>query len=100
MPYMQRLTNGGVALHAGHVPGYPASHGCIRLPYGFARQLYAMTDWTTRVIVTREAPGSAEAAADLAGSRGPIRQAGEEGTEGVKLASVSADLRPNAKIAD
>jgi hypothetical protein len=37
MPYMQRLTMGGVALHAGTLPGYPASHGCIRLPYEFAR---------------------------------------------------------------
>ena len=40
MPFMQRLTWSGVALHAGHVPGYPASHGCIRMPSGFARWLY------------------------------------------------------------
>src|SRR5688500_9551277 len=40
MPYMQRLTWGGVALHAGDLPGYPASHGCIRLPRAFARLLY------------------------------------------------------------
>ncbi len=37
MPYMQRLTWGGIALHAGGLPGYPASHGCIRLPSEFAR---------------------------------------------------------------
>lgn len=43
MPYMQRLTWGGVALHAGQLPGYPASHGCIRLPRDFARQLYDLT---------------------------------------------------------
>jgi hypothetical protein len=36
MPYMQRLTWQGVALHAGNLPGYPASHGCIRLPKEFA----------------------------------------------------------------
>jgi lipoprotein-anchoring transpeptidase ErfK/SrfK len=54
MPYMQRLTNYGIALHAGHLPGYPASHGCIRLPWGFARRLYGMTDASTRVTITRQ----------------------------------------------
>jgi hypothetical protein len=54
MPYMQRLTAYGIALHAGPLPGYPASHGCIRLPWSFAKKLYAMTDRTTRVTVTRE----------------------------------------------
>lgn len=43
MPYMQRLNWYGVALHAGHVPGYPASHGCIRLPPKFAANLYGVT---------------------------------------------------------
>jgi hypothetical protein len=65
MPYMQRLTFGGVALHAGSVPGYPASHGCIRLPWGFARTLYGMTDWTTRVTVSRDRPQTAEDALEL-----------------------------------
>jgi lipoprotein-anchoring transpeptidase ErfK/SrfK len=54
MPYMQRLTTYGIALHAGPLPGYPASHGCIRLPLAFAKRLYAMTDTGTRVTVTRE----------------------------------------------
>ncbi|HEY0310082.1 MAG TPA: L,D-transpeptidase family protein, partial [Luteimonas sp.] len=40
MPFMQRLTWDGVALHAGHLPGYPASHGCIRLPPDFAERLF------------------------------------------------------------
>ncbi len=44
MPYMQRLTWTGIALHAGHLPGYPASHGCIRFPAAFAKQLYAITE--------------------------------------------------------
>jgi len=91
MPYMQRLTNGGIALHAGHVPGYPASHGCIRLPLAFARQLYAMTDWTTRVIITREAPGSAEAAASLTGWRSTIRQATAEESRASGLVLASAE---------
>jgi lipoprotein-anchoring transpeptidase ErfK/SrfK len=51
MPYMQRLTWGGVALHVGHVPGYPASHGCIRLPLAFARRLYRVTDFGSTVVV-------------------------------------------------
>ena len=51
MPYMQRLTWDGIALHGGHLPGRPASHGCIRLPYKFAKQLYAITNFDTTVIV-------------------------------------------------
>jgi lipoprotein-anchoring transpeptidase ErfK/SrfK len=63
MPYMQRLTWGGVALHAGRVPGYPASHGCIRLPRSFARDLYRITGFTgTTVVVTDERAVSAEQA--------------------------------------
>ncbi len=52
MPYMQRLTWKGVAMHAGHLPGYPASHGCIRLPRGFAKLLYKVTKLGTPVIIT------------------------------------------------
>jgi hypothetical protein len=52
MPYMQRLTWSGVALHGGVVPGYPASHGCIRLPHRFAAELWGMTRLGTRVVVT------------------------------------------------
>jgi lipoprotein-anchoring transpeptidase ErfK/SrfK len=65
MPYMQRLTNYGIALHAGNLPGYPASHGCIRLPWGFAKRLYGLTDHGTKVTVTRQRPRSAEHALDL-----------------------------------
>jgi hypothetical protein len=55
MPYMQRITWSGIALHAGPRPGYPASHGCIRLPQDFAIRLFQMTKIGTRVIVTRDA---------------------------------------------
>ena len=55
MPYMQRLTWGGVALHGGNLPGYPASHGCIRLPHAFARLLYGVTHMGMTVIVTNDA---------------------------------------------
>jgi hypothetical protein len=54
MPYMQRLTWQGVALHAGNLPGYPASHGCIRLPAGFAKLLYGETKIGMTVVVTYE----------------------------------------------
>ncbi|WP_133500861.1 L,D-transpeptidase family protein [Cognatilysobacter terrigena] len=54
MPYMQRLTWDGVALHAGHIPGYPASHGCVRLPMAFAEQLFKITEKGGRVIVADE----------------------------------------------
>ncbi len=54
MPYMERITNSGVALHAGALPGYAASHGCIRLPYSFARKLFGITDIGARVIVTND----------------------------------------------
>jgi hypothetical protein len=55
MPYMQRLTWQGVALHAGKLPGYPASHGCIRLPAGFAQRLYRETGVGMTVVITSEA---------------------------------------------
>jgi hypothetical protein len=55
MPYMQRLTWYGVALHAGQLPGYPASHGCIRLPAGFAKLLYGVTRLGMTVVVTDRA---------------------------------------------
>jgi lipoprotein-anchoring transpeptidase ErfK/SrfK len=54
MPHMQRITWSGVALHAGVLPGYAASHGCIRLPAGYAKKLYGMTKVGTRVIVSRD----------------------------------------------
>jgi hypothetical protein len=51
MPHMERLTWQGVALHAGSLPGYPASHGCIRLPPQFAQLLFGVTSLGTPVIV-------------------------------------------------
>ncbi|MGH6865796.1 MAG: L,D-transpeptidase family protein, partial [Methyloceanibacter sp.] len=54
MPWMQRLTWSGTALHAGVVPGYPASHGCVRLRYSFAPKLFQMTTVGQHVIVARD----------------------------------------------
>ncbi|MGY4309087.1 lipoprotein-anchoring transpeptidase ErfK/SrfK [Bradyrhizobium sp. USDA 4369] len=52
MPFMQRITWSGVALHAGVLPGYPASHGCIRMPASFATRIYGWTRMGSRVLVT------------------------------------------------
>ncbi len=57
MPYMQRITWGGVALHEGVLPGHPASHGCIRMPGPFAVKMWGWTKMGARVIVT---PGELE----------------------------------------
>jgi hypothetical protein len=51
MPFMQRITDTGVALHAGHLPGYPASHGCLRLPAQFAAKLFGATRVGTEVLI-------------------------------------------------
>ncbi|WP_081770208.1 L,D-transpeptidase [Luteimonas huabeiensis] len=51
MPYMQRLTWDGIALHGGPLPGYPASHGCVRLPQAFAEKLFAVTRNGDTVVV-------------------------------------------------
>ena len=51
MPFMQRLDKYGIALHGGHLPGYPASHGCIRLPKQFAAKLFTVTEVGTPVLV-------------------------------------------------
>ena len=52
MPHMQRLTWNGIALHGGPLPGYAASHGCVRMPYGFAEKLFNTTRLGMRVIVS------------------------------------------------
>ena len=54
MPYMQRITWSGIALHAGVLPGYPASHGCIRLTNDFAIRLWHLTKRGTRVIIAHQ----------------------------------------------
>ena len=52
MPYMQRITWSGIAIHAGVLPGYPASHGCIRMPMAFAMKMWVWTRMGARVVVT------------------------------------------------
>ena len=83
MPYMERLTWTGIAMHAGALPGYAASHGCTRLPYGFAQQLYELTGLGMRVVIVREdiAPAEIEQPAmftqpHASGSIGPANRSG------------------------
>src|SRR5436305_1255007 len=58
MPYMERVTWGGIALHAGDLPGYPDSHGCVRLPLEFSKLLFGVTMKGATVIIadTHSAP--------------------------------------------
>jgi hypothetical protein len=51
MPFMQRIDEYGIALHGGNNPGYPASHGCVRMPMKFAEKLYALTKLGTEVVI-------------------------------------------------
>ena len=83
MPFMQRLTWDGIALHAGDLPGRPASHGCIRLPTAFARHLFAVTELGGKVHVTGLAPAAGEALAMVRGDGVYTGMGGpDEDTEG------------------
>src|SRR6187399_2946411 len=56
MPHMQRITWNGIALHGGPLPGYAASHGCVRMPFGFAEKLFNKTRIGMRVIIAPDDP--------------------------------------------
>ena len=75
MPNMQRLTPRGIALHAGNLPGYPASHGCVRLPMAFSKLLFGATDVGMTVVITSiPAVPSASSGPDLMQSHAPSTQ--------------------------
>ncbi|HEY0131749.1 MAG TPA: L,D-transpeptidase family protein [Allosphingosinicella sp.] len=80
MPFMQRLTWGGIALHAGQIPGRPASHGCVRLPLEFARNLFSVTRVGGSVHIVDQSPAPREALAMIrgngayAGMGGPLEE--------------------------
>jgi hypothetical protein len=80
MPFMQRLTWGGIALHAGQIPGRPASHGCVRLPLEFARNLFSVTRVGGSVHIVDQSPAPQEALAMVkgngvyAGMGGPLEE--------------------------
>ena len=69
MPFMQRLTMGGIALHAGQIPGYPASHGCVRLPYEMARNIFSVTQVRSVVHIISGSPTAATALQVARGER-------------------------------
>jgi L,D-transpeptidase-like protein len=68
MPFMQRLTWDGIALHAGQIPGRPASHGCVRLPLEFARHLFGVTELGASVHILEQSPSAGEALAMVRGA--------------------------------
>lgn len=82
MPYMERLTWSGVALHAGKLPGYPASHGCVRMPYEFAKLLFAETKKGMTVVVSDEAHFPSTVAHP--GLFAPVDATGEPASEPVR----------------
>jgi len=84
MPYMERLTWGGVALHAGGLPGYPESHGCIHLPSEFARQLFGISPNGMTVVIGTEATAPERVAHP--GYLAPVKFAGGQPVEPVPFA--------------
>jgi lipoprotein-anchoring transpeptidase ErfK/SrfK len=85
MPYMQRITWSGVAMHQGVVPNHPASHGCIRLPPDFARRLWGITRVGARVIIAQDDVTLAEIEAE--------RDVMDADVEGISTAEPSAATR-------
>ena len=109
MPFMQRITWSGIAMHAGPRPGYPASHGCIRLPEDFAIRLFHLTKIGARVIVTREPTAPVEiASAKLFVPKPPVEStvalasAGDPSKSAVSLAArtATAAIKPAAVATD
>ena len=93
MPYMQRITWSGVAMHAGVLPGYPASHGCIRMPMSFAMKMWAWTKMGARVVVT---PGEVSpvdfAHPVLAALEPPVPVASAPSAANIKTADASGSI--------
>lgn len=102
MPYMQRITWSGIALHAGTLPGYPASHGCIRMPMSFAVKMWQWSRMGARVIVSPGEVAPAEIGhpllAGLAARPTAISQNGQP-LAGLKTADASDRLSsPSARV--
>lgn len=87
MFFMERLTWDGVALHAGGLPGYPESHGCVHLPIEFARLLFEVTDFSVTVVVAGDA--ARHVGAPPAGVEAPFDPAGRP----VESTALDADWR-------
>ena len=89
MPFMQRLTWDGIALHAGKLPGYPASHGCVRLPHAFAKALFQETRKGMLVVVADETSHGPEVL--YPGARAPV-----DAYSGLPLADATGIAMNNA----
>jgi hypothetical protein len=94
MPYMQRLTWDGIALHGGTLPGHPASHGCVRLPQAFAEKLFAITQRGGTVVVADARISPARIAHPAAVA--PIDLNGAPMSAATVIASASAGAMPLA----
>jgi hypothetical protein len=107
MPYMQRITWSGIALHAGVLPGHPASHGCIRLAKDFAVRLWHLTKRGTRVIIAPNNVDPVQVASPRLFSKSKTASSSQEsstdapaGKEGATIPSTPAALVPNALSQD
>jgi len=102
MPHMQRLTWSGIALHGGVLPGYAASHGCVRLPYDFAERLFDATALGMRVIVapTDVAPVAIDHPALFEPSPGAAAAAAARASEAAETALKADQARLAALIAN
>ncbi|WPO39868.1 L,D-transpeptidase [Tardiphaga sp. 42S5] len=99
MPYMQRITWSGIALHAGALPGYPASHGCIRMPMAFATRIWGWTRMGARVIIAPGEISPAEISHPLLAAQkaapGPVAAAAPQDVQtSPKADKASADAKP------
>lgn len=95
MPFMQRLTWSGIALHEGKVPNYPASHGCVRLPNGFAKTLFSMTERGAHVIITDDPVTPRPISqANLFTPRQPIPAGGLLSDAELRPTKIEASLKP------
>jgi hypothetical protein len=101
MPHMQRLTWSGIALHGGPLPGYPASHGCIRMPYDFAERLFDATALGMRVIVapSNVAPVAIDHPALFQPKAGPAAAAASTAAAETREAASKADQAKLAAVA-
>jgi hypothetical protein len=101
MPHMHRITWSGVALHGGALPGYPASHGCVRLPYKFAQRLFDLTKVGMRVIVARNNVAPVAVSHPLLFRRTPLRDSAGLVTKATTLiGTVLGQPKPGDEPAD
>src|ERR1700678_2588322 len=89
MPYMERLTWGGIALHAGGLPGYPESHGCVHLPSEFAKELFAISPAGMTVVIASDA--TAPESVSHPGYLAPVNIVGGKTRDSDPLASSDQD---------